>query len=57
MTKCCMSKDIDIYAKQGSKEDIAKLNTVSKALKASSMKVLRDFQRRQLVEQLYYYSS
>ena len=48
MTKCCMSKDIDINAKQGSKEDIAKLNTVSKALKASSTKALRDFQRRQL---------
>ena len=37
MTKCCMSKDIDIYAKHGSKEDIAKLNAVSKALKASSI--------------------
>ena len=38
MTKCCMSKDIDIYAKHGSKEDIVKLNAVSKALKAFSMK-------------------
>ena len=42
-----LSKDIDIYAKHGSEEDIAKLNAVSKALKASSMKALRDFQRRQ----------
>ena len=41
-----LSKDIDIYAKHGSKEDIAKLNAVSKAFKASSMKALRDFQRR-----------
>ena len=47
MTKCCMSKDIDIYAKHDSKEVIATLNAVSKALKASSMKALRDFQRRQ----------
>ena len=47
MTKCCMSKDIDIYAKHGSKEDIAKLNAVSKALKASLMKAWRDFQRLQ----------
>ena len=39
-------KKIDIYAKHGSKEDIAKLNAVSKALKASSMKALGDFQRR-----------
>ena len=39
-------KKIAIYAKHGSKEDIAKLKEVSKALKASSMKALRDFQRR-----------
>ena len=29
------------------KNDIAKLNTVAKALKASPLKTLRDFQRRQ----------
>ena len=40
-------KIIDIYAKHSSEEDIAKLNAVAKALKASSMKALRDFQRRQ----------
>ena len=39
-------KIIDIHAKHGSKEDIAKLNAVAKALKASPMKALRDFQRR-----------
>ena len=39
-------KKIDIYAKHGSQEDIANLNAVSKALQASSMKALRDFQRR-----------
>ena len=39
-------KTIDIYAKHGSKEDIAKLNAVANALKASPMKALRDFQRR-----------
>ena len=38
ITKGCMSKDIDIYAKHGSKEDIGNSNAVSKALKASSMK-------------------
>ena len=37
----------DIHAKHGPKEDIAKLNAVAKALKASPMKALRDFQRRQ----------
>ena len=37
-----------MVAKHGSKEDIAKLNAVAKALKASSMKALRDFQRRQI---------
>ena len=40
-------KMTDIYAKHGSKEDIAKLNAVAKALKASSIKALRDFQRHQ----------
>ena len=35
-------KIINIYAKQGSKKIIAKLNAVAKALKASSMKTLRD---------------
>ena len=40
-------KITDIYAKHGSKEDIAKLNVVAKALRASPMKALRDFQRRQ----------
>ena len=40
-------KLIDIYARHGSRKDIAKLNAVSNALKASSMKALRDFQRRQ----------
>ena len=46
VTKCCMS-DRRIVAKDGSKEDIAKLNAVATALKASSMKALRDFQRHQ----------
>ena len=40
-------KIIDIHAKHGSIQDIAKLNVIAKALKASPMKVLRDFQRRQ----------
>ena len=40
-------KIIDTCAKHGSKEDIVKLNAVAKALEASSMKALRDFQRRQ----------
>ena len=44
-TKCCML-DRQMVAKHGSKEDIAKLNAVAKALKASSIKALRDFQRR-----------
>ena len=39
-------KIIDIYAKHGSEENIAKLNAVVKALKASSIKAFRDFQRR-----------
>ena len=47
MKKCCMSKDIDIYAKHGSEEDIAKLNAVSKTLKVCSVEALRDFHRRQ----------
>ena len=38
---------IDIHAKHGSKEDIAKLNAVAEALKASSMKASRDLQKRQ----------
>ena len=41
-------KIIDIHAKHGSKEDIVKLNAAAKSLKASPMKALRDFQRRQV---------
>ena len=40
--------DRQMVAKHGSKEDIAKLNAVAKALKTSPMKALRDFQRRQI---------
>ena len=46
VTKCCML-DRQMVAKNGSKEDIAKLNAVAKAFKASSIKALRDSQRRQ----------
>ena len=46
-TETVCKKIADIYAKHGSKEDLAKLNAVPKALKAAPMKVLRDFQRRQ----------
>ena len=45
MTGC--KKIRDIYAKHGSKEDLAKLHAVAKAPKASPMKALRDFQRQQ----------
>ena len=45
VTKYCML-DRQMVAKQGSKEDIAKLNAVAEALKASSMKASRDFKRR-----------
>ena len=37
----------DIYGRRGSKEDLSKLNAVARVLKASPMKTVRDFQRRQ----------
>ena len=37
----------DIYGTPGSKEDLSKLNAVARVLKASPMKTVRDFQRRQ----------
>ena len=44
VTKCCVLNR-QMVAKQGSKEEIPTLNAVAKALKASSMKALRDFRR------------
>ena len=43
MTGC--KKITDVYAKHGSKKDLAKLHPVVKALKDSPIKALRDFQR------------
>ena len=37
----------DVYGRRGSKEDLSKLNAVARVLKASPMKTVRDFQRRQ----------